>query len=94
MTRPGALELKKRCHDLLRRDSERGIYLQKVRIFRKKFFSLQLGEYFLHPLIFKKNESICLLFIMKLSATLWGVKGKGMARESSSPQMGRPFGSF
>ncbi len=38
MTRPGALESKKRCHDLLHSDSERGIYQQKVRIFQKNLF--------------------------------------------------------
>jgi fatty-acyl-CoA synthase len=38
MTRLGALESKKRCHDLLHRDSERGIYEQKVRISRKNHF--------------------------------------------------------
>jgi hypothetical protein len=46
MIRPGALESKKRCHDLLHRESEKGIYYLKVRIVRKNLpsFIIQINS--------------------------------------------------
>jgi hypothetical protein len=42
MTRPGASESKKRCHDLLHRDSDSRDYLRKVRVFRMNLIYIRL----------------------------------------------------